>query len=120
MNTECAHCGKKESYDIRPEKSRMMYVGMGNYYCVTCFARTNPYRSEKIWFALEKLREASRVCKHCGKKYRSDYNLNHICDKCAKQSWDYVLNLDGKMEVRNWKAFMKIQNKKEKEGRLLE
>ena len=115
---KCARCGKKESYAIRHKKTEMVYVGLGNYYCVSCFARTDPHISEKISLALEKLRKASRVCKHCGKRYRSDYALEYICDKCAKQSWEYIRNLEGKMEVRNWKAFMKIQNKKEKEGRL--
>jgi hypothetical protein len=120
ISRECARCGKTEVVSKKREDWTMVYVGRGNDFCVECFARTDPWISEKIWEALMRLRKAKRRCKHCKRMYRSDYWLKSICDKCAKQGWEYIQNLEGKMEVRNWKAFMKMQNKKEKEGRLFE
>lgn len=92
----------------------MIYVGMGNHFCIDCFVRQMPHISAKIAERLEKIRKKTWKCKHCKKYYRSDYALWHICDKCAKQGWEYIENLDGKMKVRNWNTFLKRLKKKDK------
>ncbi len=112
--TKCVRCDEKEGFRVKPEDSRRIYVGMGNYFCVDCFARVFSYQSEKICIALEKARNKTWLCMHCKKKYKSKYSLQDICDKCSKQSWACVRNLDGKMEVRNWNAFLKKLDENEK------
>jgi len=115
--TKCVRCDEKEGFRVKPEYSRMVYVGMGNHFCVDCFARVFSHQSEKISIALEKARKKTWKCMHCKKRYKSDYALQDICDSCSKKGWAHVRRLDGKMEVRNWNTFLKRLDRNDKKLR---